>query len=213
MTESPPRPAVAAGFVHLRRAIATRLRERMNWLGVSMRVPPSSRLSWGARLAGENVRIGERTRLDHGVVLQSGSRRTPAEWVRVGDHCSIRSGAQIYALGGTVTIGDHCSLNPYCVLYGTGGLVIGNRVRIAAHTVIVAAMHRFDRRDVPIMDQGSDARGIVIEDDVWIGTGVRILDGVRVGTGAIVAAGAVVVRDVQPFTIVGGVPAKMIRER
>jgi acetyltransferase-like isoleucine patch superfamily enzyme len=213
MTESPPRPTLAAGFLHLRRAIAARYRERLNWLSLSRRVPSSSRLSWGVRLIGENIAIGAHTRLDDGVMLQAGSRRRPSEQVSIGDHCSIRSNAQIYALGGTVTIGDYCSLNPGCVLYGTGGLVIGKFVRIAAHTVIVAAMHRFDRRDVPIMEQGSDAKGIVIEDDVWIGTGVRILDGVRVGTGAIVAAGAVVVRDVPPFTIAGGVPAKTIRER
>jgi acetyltransferase-like isoleucine patch superfamily enzyme len=213
LTESPRRSTVAAGFFHLRRAVAVRYRERVNWLSLSMRVPRTARLPWDVRLSGEHFRIGEHTRLEVGVVLQAGSRQRPAEVVSIGDHCSIRSNAQIYALGGAVTIGDHCSLNPFCVLYGTGGLVIGNRVRIAAHTVIVAAMHRFDRRDVPIMDQGSDARGIVIEDDVWIGTGARILDGVRVGTGAIVAAGAVVVRDVPPFAIVGGVPAKTIRER
>jgi acetyltransferase-like isoleucine patch superfamily enzyme len=213
LPESAQRATVAAGFFHLRRAVAARYRERINWLSVSMRVPRSSRLAWDVRLNGEHFRIGEHTRIEGGVVLQAGSRRRPADVVSIGDHCSIRSNSQIYALGGAVTIGDHCSLNPFCVLYGTGGLVIGNRVRIAAHTVIVAAMHRFDRRDVPIMDQGSDARGIVIEDDVWIGTGARILDGVRVGTGAIVAAGAVVVRDVPPFAIVGGVPAKTIRER
>jgi acetyltransferase-like isoleucine patch superfamily enzyme len=213
LTESPQRGTVAVGFFHLRRAIAVRYRERVNWFRVSMCVPRSSRLPWDVRLSGEHFRIGEHTKLDGGVVLQAGSRRRPAELVSIGDHCSIRSHAQIYSLGGTVAIGNHCSVNPYCVLYGTGGLSIGNRVRIAAHTVIVAAMHRFDRRDVPIMDQGSDARGIVIEDDVWIGTGARILDGVRIGTGAIVAAGAVVVRDVPPFAIVGGVPAKTIRER
>ena len=116
-------------------------------------------------------------------------------------------------MGGSVTIGAHCSLNPHCVVYGTGGLVIGANVRIAAHTVIVAAMHKFDRLDLPIHEQGSTASGIIIEDDVWIGAGVCILDGVRIGTGAIVAAGAVVVKDVPPRTIVGGVPARVIRQR
>jgi acetyltransferase-like isoleucine patch superfamily enzyme len=98
-------------------------------------------------------------------------------------------------------------------LYGTGGVVIGDAVRIAAHVVIVAAMHRFDSVDIPIHEQGSSASGIVIEDDVWIGAGARILDNVRVGRGAIVGAGAVVVKDVEPFTIVGGVPARLLKYR
>jgi len=201
-------------FLHLRRALGDMYRERLNWLRASMRIPAaSSRIQWGVRVLGENLRVGAHTRLEDSVLVQTGSRRRPAEFVNIGDHCSIRSHAQLYALGGSITIGDRCSVNPYCVLYGTGHLVIGNFVRIAAHTVIVAAMHKFDRRDVPIWEQGSEAKGITIEDDVWIGTGARILDGVRIGTGAIVAAGAVVVRDVPPFTIVGGVPAKVIRER
>lgn len=204
---------VSSAVLHLRRAAAERYRERLNWVRASMRIPASSRLQWGVRVLGQNLRVGVESRLEDGVVLQCGSRRRPDEFMRIGDQCSIRSHAQLYTLGGSITIGNRCSVNPYCVLYGTGHLAIGNFVRIAAHTVIVAAMHRFDRRDVPIWEQGSEAKGITIEDDVWIGTGARILDGVRVGTGAIVAAGAVVVRDVPPFTIVGGVPAKVIRER
>jgi acetyltransferase-like isoleucine patch superfamily enzyme len=116
-------------------------------------------------------------------------------------------------MGGSIVIGTKSSINPYCVLYGTGGLVIGDFVRIAAHTVIVAASHRFDRTDVPICAQGSSAVGITIENDVWVGAGVQILDGVRIGRGAIIAAGAVVRSDVEPFAIVGGVPARVIKRR
>jgi acetyltransferase-like isoleucine patch superfamily enzyme len=62
------------------------------------------------------------------------------------------------------------------------------------------------------VEQGITAEGIVIEDDVWIGSGAVITDGVRVGKGAVVAAGAVVTRDVPPHTVVGGVPARVLRE-
>ena len=64
---------------------------------------------------------------------------------------------------------------------------------------------------MPFVDQGITAEGIVIEDDVWIGSGAVITDGVRIGKGAVVAGGAVVTKDVEPSTIVGGVPAKVIR--
>jgi acetyltransferase-like isoleucine patch superfamily enzyme len=74
-------------------------------------------------------------------------------------------------------------------------------------------MHRFDRRDVPIHLQGSDASGIVTGDNVWIGAGVTVLDGVRIGTGAVIAAGAVVVKSVPAMTVVAGVPARVLRER
>ena len=162
---------------------------------------------------GANLFVGEHTRIEELVRIESGSDRHSDEFVRIGSHCRIRAHSHIYAMGGSVTIGSRCSINPHCVLYGTGGLVIGNFVRIAAHSVIVAAMHNFHRTDIPIHQQGSTAKGIIIDDDVWVGAGVTILDGVRIGTGSILAAGTVVVRDVEPFTIVGGIPARALKSR
>ena len=91
--------------------------------------------------------------------------------------------------------------------------MIGNYVRIAAHTVIVATQHIFERTDVPICHQGIEGKAIKIEDDVWIGTNCTILGGVSIGKGAIVAAGAVVTKGVEAYSIVGGVPAKVIGSR
>jgi acetyltransferase-like isoleucine patch superfamily enzyme len=76
---------------------------------------------------------------------------------------------------------------------------------------MAAVNHVYNDSNIPIIHQGITAQGIVIEDNAWIGAGAIILDGVRVGRGAVVAAGAVVTQDVPPHTIVGGVPAKVIK--
>jgi acetyltransferase-like isoleucine patch superfamily enzyme len=112
-----------------------------------------------------------------------------------------------------VSIGRHTTLNEGVLLNGYGGLTIGDGVRIGPRTIIISSDHAFADPDRPIHQQGVVAAATTVEDDVWIGCHVTILKGVRVGRGAVLAAGAVVTKDVAPFTIVGGVPAKVIGRR
>ena len=92
-------------------------------------------------------------------------------------------------------------------------ITIGNNTIIGAYSYIISANHCCERRDVPIRDQGFTGAPIVIEDDVWLGTHVVVLPGVTIGKGAIVGAGAVVNKDIQPYEIWGGVPAKYLKDR
>lgn len=133
--------------------------------------------------------------------------------IRVGADTVIDKGAIIRAHGGQVSIGDNCSINPYCVLYGHGDLTVGNGVRIAAQTVIIPANHLFADPAVPIYRQGESKLGISIGDDVWIGTGARILDGVSVGAGCVIGAGAVVTKSTEPYCVYTGVPAIKVKKR
>lgn len=133
--------------------------------------------------------------------------------ITIGKKTEILPGVLIYSYGGDIMIGDHCSINPYCILYGHGGLRIGNNVLIAGGTMVIPNNHVTTNINTPIAFQGNLAKGITIEDDVWIGHGCSILDGVVVGKGSVVAAGAVVTTDVAPYSIVGGIPAKLIRMR
>jgi acetyltransferase-like isoleucine patch superfamily enzyme len=131
----------------------------------------------------------------------------------IGKRSRIEPYALIQTFGGFVSIGDDCTVNPYCVLYGHGGLEIGNDVHIATQVVVIPANHIFEDPGRPISQQGETASGICIEDDVWIGAGVRILDGVRIGRGSVIGAGAVMTRDVAPFSVAVGVPARVVNKR
>ena len=198
-------------ILRLRQEYLNYFRLRLNWMRVCRRLPLNVKVKWNASFAGENIFIGDFTQIEDFVHISTGT--SSSESVNIGDHCWIRRGVQIYTWKGFVTIGNHCSINANSIIYGTGGVKIGDGVRIAANTTIVASMHRFERTDIPIKDQGYTAQGIEIENDVWVGAGVCILDGVKIGREAILAAGAVINKDVPPYTIIGGVPAKKIGKR
>lgn len=156
----------------------------------------------------KGVSVGHRVILEQFVGLSTGGGR-----IIIGDDCELRCFARLEAHDGEIRIGHRSSVNPFCLLSGFGGLVIGSDVRIASHCVILSSSHRFDDLHRTIREQGVDRQRTVIEDDVWLGTGVTILGGVSVGTGSIVAAGAVVTKNVPPGRIVAGVPARVIRAR
>lgn len=148
--------------------------------------------------------------LDDGGFEEVLQARRSAEILRtcasVGRDVRLRTPLVVYHAEG-LTIGDSVDIGEFCVLRASGGLTIGSRVLIAAGAVLTTRGHP---EAPPRYGNVVDAP-ISIGDDVWIGAGAIILPGASVGHGAIVAAGAVVVADVEPLTIVGGVPARMIR--
>ena len=119
--------------------------------------------------------------------------------------------------GEHVTIGDNCLINHNNVIQAgkskNGTITIGNYVHTGTNVIMLAFNHGFYTREIPTKQQDYLEAPIVIEYDVWIGAGVIILAGVTIGKGAIIASNAVVNKDVAPYTIVGGVPAKIIKER
>ena len=133
--------------------------------------------------------------------------------IEIGPGSIIKDYAMLCPRSGFIRIGRKCSVNPFCVLLGYGGITIGNHVRIAAHTSVIAFNHNFSDTSQTIYEQGNNAKGIRIEDDVWIGTGVRILDGVTIGKGAVIGAGSVVTKDIPAYSIAVGAPAKPIKQR
>jgi acetyltransferase-like isoleucine patch superfamily enzyme len=110
-------------------------------------------------------------------------------------------------------LGDNISIHPMCYIDATGGICIGNDVSIAHSSTVMSTEHLYDNLYVNIKDQGSISKSTIIEENVWIGAGSRLLAGTTVRRGSIIAAGALVKNEVKQYTIVGGVPAKIIRER
>jgi acetyltransferase-like isoleucine patch superfamily enzyme len=133
--------------------------------------------------------------------------------VTIGRRSVLDEGAIISTFGGHISIGENCSFNSYCVIYGHGNLSIGSNVRVATHTVIIPANHKYDDINIPIYKQGMRKKGIKIKDNVWIGAGCKILDGVTIGSGSIIAAGSVVNKDLGSNCIYGGVPVKLLKRR
>jgi len=116
-------------------------------------------------------------------------------------------------LGEGLLVGDHSNIGPYCYVGCSGYVEIGAHVMISPRVSIYAENHVFERTDLPMKAQGVRRGQVKIEDDCWIASHSVILSGVTIGRGSVVAAGSVVTKDVPPFSIVGGVPARVIKRR
>lgn len=132
---------------------------------------------------------------------------------KTGLNVTIRSQVTIMSPQ-NVEIGHDVLLNSDCKIGGQNGIKIGNFVQLAYNVNLVSEDHAYDNPLLPIKKQGYKKTGpIIVEDDVWIGANAVIMPGITIGRGAIVGANAVVTKDVEPYSIVGGVPAKLIKYR
>jgi acetyltransferase-like isoleucine patch superfamily enzyme len=117
--------------------------------------------------------------------------------------------------GGHIKIGANSRISFNCSLISASNIEIGKNVLIGGYTYLIGqGHHKFDRTDIPILAQEHESKGgIIIEDDVLIGADVKILDGVRIGKGSVIGAGAVVTKNLPPYSIAVGIPARVINKR
>jgi maltose O-acetyltransferase len=128
-----------------------------------------------------------------------------------GKRVNVEKGANFYT-GWEVELGDDSSLGINCFI--PYDLKVGKDVMMGPYVVIIGDSHEYQKRDIPMRLQGKrNYRPVVIEDDVWIGARVIILPAIRIGKGAIIGTGAVVTKDVPPYAICAGNPARIIKYR
>lgn len=133
--------------------------------------------------------------------------------VVLGPYTIIEATGVITELGRGCRIGADSGIGAFSFIGAAGGVWIGKKVIMGQRVSFHSEKHNFQRLDIPIKDQGVTRKGIVVEDDCWIGAGVIFLDGTRVGRGSVIGAGSVVRGDIPPFSIAAGVPARIIRTR
>lgn len=159
------------------------------------------------------ITLGAGSYLDHGVYIHAcpnGVEIGPGTYVMHGSVLHVYNFRGMPNSG--IRIGANSLIGEMNVLRGQGGITIGDRVYTSPLCQLIAVNHVYDDPARPFVEQGITAEGIVVEDDVWIGSAAVVTDGVRIGKGAVVAAGAVVTKDVAPHTVVGGVPARLLKE-
>ena len=147
----------------------------------------------------------------HSVIHRSARMDTPPyRLFSLGDYSVVESFACINNAVGDVIIGNHTRIGLHNTIIGP--VKIGNNVNLAQGITVTALNHNFSDSNKRIDEQGVSTSPVIIEDDVWIGANAVVLPGVTIGNHCVVAAGAVVTKDVPPHSLVAGVPAKVIKQ-
>lgn len=173
----------------------------------------SIQISTGVELINADlIELGSEVKIDRDVRIRNVGRCSK---IRIGDRTRINRGVDIKVHcveGGCIEIGESVIVGPYSCLSGRS-IKIGNFCLIAPHVGIFANNHKFTDPHRHIKDQGHSYKGIVIEDDCWLGSGVKVMDGVTIAQGSVIGAGAVVTQNIPPYSIAVGVPAKVVGHR
>jgi len=160
------------------------------------------------------IRFGKGVTLERGVIIDGLSRDGIefGENVMIGPYSVIRAG-MLSNVGTGVRMGGNCSMDAYSYIGAAGPVTIGDNVIMGQHIAFHAENHDYERVDIPIKQQGTRRKGIVIEDDCWVGSNTTFLDGAHVGRGCVIAAGSLVRGEIPSYSIVVGAPARVLRSR
>ena len=157
------------------------------------------------------VRLGDDVIVDDLVVLDA--KGTSNRGIVIGNGVFLGRGTILSCKDGDIVLGDHVNIGFHSEVFSGSRVTVGSYGLFAAYTYLVGGGHAFDQAGVPIIEQERTSRGIALGENVWLGTGVKVLDGVRVGRDVVVGAGAVVTTDLPDGVIAAGVPARVVRSR
>lgn len=163
----------------------------------------------------KKIRFGKLVKLDDHVFISALGK----DGVNIGDYSGIGAFSRIVVsttlndTGLFIRIGNHVGMGEFAYLGGAGGLEIGDHCIIGQYFSCHPENHVYENPEMLIRMQGVKRKGIKIGADCWIGSKVTVLDGVIIGEGCVIAAGSVVTRSIPPYSVVAGVPARVIRDR
>jgi len=157
------------------------------------------------------ISIGDNVVIDDNCCLDA--KGTDNRGIVIGTGVFVGRNTILSCKNGDIIVDDHANLGFNCEIFSASRVRVGKNILMAAYTYLVGGDHLYDRVDIPVLQQGRTARGIDVDDNVWLGTHVVVTDGSRVGRDAIIGAGAVVVGEIPEFAIAAGIPAKVMRDR
>jgi acetyltransferase-like isoleucine patch superfamily enzyme len=157
------------------------------------------------------ITIGDNVVVDDGCCLDA--KGSDNRGITIGRGVFVGRNTILSCKNGDIVIDEDANLGFNCEIFSASRVRVGRKVLMAAYTYLVGGDHLYDRVDIPVLEQGRTARGIDVDDHVWIGTHVVVTDGSRIGRDAIIGAGAVVVGEIPEFAIATGIPAKIVRDR
>lgn len=159
-----------------------------------------------------HIILGDNIAIDDGIMLDGCCEGKTA--IRIGDKVIVSKGCIIQAKTGPLEIGDNCDIGAHTVISSTSGITLSPSVLIAGNCYIGGARYHLEDKNSPIMSQGTYSRGpLSIGEGSWIGASATILDGVSIGRGCVIGAGSLVTANVADYSIVVGVPARVVRIR
>ncbi len=174
------------------------------FLGSYSKIKFTRKLSLGKTVTiGSNVKINALSK--KGVVIGNN--------VSILDNTIIECTGVIRNLGEGLVVGNNVGIAQNCFIQVRGNVTIGNNVIFGPNVKVFSENHIFEDINIPIKDQGETRLDLIIEDDVWVGTNSTILGGVTIGKGSVIAANSLVNKNVEPYSVVGGVPAKLLKKR
>lgn len=159
----------------------------------------------------KKIHIGPNTIIDDYCLLDA--KGVDNKGIFIGNNVFIGRNTILSCKNGNIYIGDNVNIGFNCEIFSSSNVSLGNHTLIAAYSYIIGGSHEFQGTDVPVVEQKETSKGIHVEENVWLGAGVKVLDGVSIGKNAIIGAGAVVTENIPEYSIAVGIPAKVIKKR